>query len=76
MDKWIHIMKEQPKHGQKIVQLELFAKGDFLIAVRDYVQYCTWEDYIKFIDENGYVPNFWWMPIEEFPLPEVKYEVV
>ena len=76
--KWIHIQKQQPKHGQEIVHLEIYDDGHFAMRVIHYIQYGPWEDIVKFcIDSNLSLFNYWWIPVEDFPLPKgIKDEVV
>lgn len=74
---WRHILDEQPKNGDMIVQINPDPQGYHLISLREYVQHETWESFLDFCKEfDCPLPNFWWMPASEFPFPKQKNENV
>jgi hypothetical protein len=67
-------MQEQPKHGEVIVQLDLLSQDYFNIGLRAYSSMSPFEEIIEWNKEHGWpLPNFWWVPKDEFPLPKESW---
>lgn len=68
--KWNHITDCQPKDDDLIVHLSPPYKGCFSIGTRNYVQRCTWQEYLDWCKDNNLpTPDFWWIHVKDFPLP-------
>ncbi len=69
--KWNHIMDSQPENERNIVEVHSFGENDFLIGIRRYNSYCSFETLLKYcLDNDIQNPNFWWMYAEDFPFPK------
>ncbi len=68
---WKHIMNEQPKHGQSIVQIDAPYMGHYNMGMREYCQACTFEEVVNFCIKNDIsLPDYWWIATDEFPFPK------
>lgn len=69
--KWRHIMDEQPKHGESIIQVDASYDGHYPMGMRDFTLYGTWDAYMEEVKRCRIPkPNFWWVPASEFPFPD------
>lgn len=69
--RWNHIMQNQPDDGRSIVQIDRPCGGHYSMGMRDYVQGCTWKQYLDWMKQNSLPnPDFWWMYSEDFPFPD------
>lgn len=70
--KWNHILDKQPENGESIIHIEPPYQGHYLMGMETYIQYCLFEDLLKFNKENDLKPpNFWWISASEFPFPDL-----
>lgn len=73
MINWKHIMKEQPEHDRKIVEVHAPYDGHYTIGMRKYNQMCPFQDVIDYYDESEMpYPNFYWVYAEDFPFPKFE----
>jgi len=70
---WNHIMDKQPEHGRTIIHIDRPHEGHYSMGMREYVQYCTWEEVLenyRKLSLFSYKPDFWWVYKEDFPFPD------
>ena len=68
---WKYIIKEQPEHNRKIVEIHESYEGHYCIGMRDYYQQCPFKDVLDYYELNELpYPNFFWIYAEDFPFPE------
>lgn len=71
MIKWKHIMKEQPAHGEEIIQTELRLDGGYRIGISEYYQAVPFDEFLSGSRDMGFdPPDFWWISAKDFPFPE------
>ncbi len=68
--KWNHILDKQPEHGKFIIQIDPPYEGHFNIGMREYIQYCSFEDVLNYSKSNDIpTPDYWWVYVRDFDFP-------
>lgn len=70
---WKHIDQEKHKFGEPIIRLEYWEKGIPKLFNFTDRSLCTWEQIIKWREENELEPlDYWWIYEKDFPHPDKK----
>ena len=65
---WKHILDEQPKHDDRIIQIYLpLEDGHCTMGMSKFFGLGSWDDFLELMKDN--LPDYYWVHVEDFPFP-------